>query len=622
MIEDIEPLLDEGLKHHNAGRLSEALALYSEALRRAPDNARALELLGVATAQSGDPRGGEALLRRAIAINPDPPQFHNNLGKAVGDQGRWKEAIAHHVRATELAPRYVDAWYCLGRALQKSGDLGAAEAAYRHAIKYAPNETNALTELGLILYEQGRLVEAAAWLDQAVRSPPEKIEARFTLAAAQGKLGLISDAVGNFRRLIEAHPKNLDFRDYLIFFLLASPSVSNQDIATELTAYARSYVGPTPANSFASQRVPHRRLRIGYLSSGLRTEHNLLYVMEPILNGHDRSQMGIFLYGDIPFDQATQAPLRNAVDGCCDTTSLDDAAVADRIQRDRIDILVSVLGRGARASRQTVLFRRPAPIQMAFLWVSSTGIPSVDYWIADEAAVPNNREEMFRETIINLPHLFAFQPPSPVPPVSPLPALANGFVTFGSFANTFKLNDELFAAWHAILARVPNSRLVLKSETLSDAPTRASLETRLRYAGLPLDRVTVWPRTANLAEHLARYGEVDIALDTFPYTFGNTALEALWMGVPVVSFAGPRFAHRITLSILSTAGFPDLAVFSRDAYVEKAVELATDLKALAHWRQTARERITISPLLDYSSYVDALEQAYRTAWLRWCNSPQ
>jgi predicted O-linked N-acetylglucosamine transferase (SPINDLY family) len=250
----------------------------------------------------------------------------------------------------------------------------------------------------------------------------------------------------------------------------------------------------------------------------------------------------------------------------------------------------------------------------------STGIPGVDYWLADEAGVPTNPQEVFQETVIRLPQFLVFQPPPAAPPVAPLPAARNGFITFGSFANTFKLNDELFAAWAAILARVPESRLVLKSEPLSDAPTRALVDTRLRRAGLPMDRVIILPRTPGLAAHLARYGEIDISLDTFPYTFGNTALESLWMGVPVVSLAGSRFAGRITFSILQAAGFHDLAAFDAAGYAQKAVELARDTGALAAWRGTARERIAASALMDYAGHTRALEQAYREAWRRWCAS--
>lgn len=622
MTEDVRSLIDDGLKHHNAGRLREALALYNEAVHRAPDNAVALQLLGVATAQSGDPGRGEALLRRAIALNPDPPQFHNNLGKVLGEQGRWEEAVVHHRRATELGPRYADAWSGLGVALQKTGDLAAAEAAFRRAIAHAPNEVRALTELGCMLHGQGRLAEAAAWLDQAIRYAPTRTEAILALGIVQAKLGLVAEAITIFRRLLRAYPQNLHVRDLLIFYLLTSPTASNQDIATELSAYARSYIGPAPAISFANERTPHRRLRIGYLSSGLSSEHNLLYTTGPVLNGHDRKQMEIFVYGDVPYDQDGQAPIRDAVDHCCDTTSLSDAALADRIRQDKIDILVSVLGRGSRAPRHTVLFHRPAPIQMAYLWVNSTGIPTVDYWLADDVGVPVDTQEPFHETVLRLPQFQVFRMPPWAPPISPLPALKNGYVTFGAFANTFKLNDEVFAAWAAILAQVPNSRLALKSEAFADAPTRVLFESRLRYAGLPPDRVTVWPRTPNLADHFGRYGDIDIALDTFPYTFGNTALESLWMGVPVVSLAGPRFSHRITLSILTAAGFPDLAVSSRAAYIERAVDLATDLEALARWRMAARDRVSASPLLDYGGHVRALEQAYRAAWIRWCDSSE
>ncbi len=620
MTDDIKQTLDAALAHHRASRLKEAVALYTQALERDPENADALHLLGIATAQSGDPRRAEELIRRALAINPTEPLFHQNLGKALVAQGRWKDAAASHRRAAETAPAFGEAWWALGVALQACQDFAGAEAAYRQCLAVTPNDVRAVRGLGIIFSEQNRLAEAAAYLNQSIQREPGRANDHARLGNVLGRLGLVAEAITEFRRCLELMPQNTDARDNLIFNLLALPSATNSDLANELAAYGRAYEGPPAATSFANRPDPERRLRIAYISSSLLFGHNVFYVMEWPLRAYDRAQFDIFIYGDVPYHQDSHAPLRANLGACRDTTGLDDDAVADLIRSDGIDILVSVLGRGSALPRHSVLFRRPAPIQMAYQWVVSTGIPPVDYWIADAAGVPATTQEPFHERIVRLPQFLVFQPPPGAPEVAPLPATQNGFVTFGSFANTFKLNDELFATWASILARVPRSRLVLKSEPLADPPTRALVDTRLRRAGLPMDRIDVLPRTPGRTAHLARYGEIDISLDTFPYTFGNTALESLWMGVPVVSLAGPRFASRITFSILTAAGFPDLAAPDLDGFIRKAVDLAGDVDALAAWRRTARQRISTSALMDYTGHVRALEQTYREAWRRWCAS--
>ena len=619
MTDEIKRHLDAALEHHRASRFSEAIALYTKALESEPENADTLHLLGVATEQAGNARQGEELIRRALAINPAEPIFHNNLGKALAKQRRWEEAAACHRRAAELAPGFAEAWCALGIALRAIEDLNNAEAAYRQCLALTPNDGRALSGLGAIFLFQDRLAEAAAYLNQALRQPTGRAEDHAYLGIVLGKLGLAAEAIPEFRKFLESEPQNLDALDHLIFNLLALPSTSNSDIAAELAAYGRSYDGPAPTQSFPNRKAPHRRLRVAYISSSLTAGHNLFYVMEQPLRTHDRTQFEIFLYGDVRYDAEAQAPLRGVVDACRDTTSLDDAAVAELIRSDRIDILVSVLGRGSASPRHRILFRKPAPIQMAYQWIVSTGIPAVDYWLADDVGVPLNTQEPFHETILRLPQFLVFQP-RVSPPIAPLPALKRRSITFGSFANTFKLNDKLFTAWAAILARVPRSRLVLKSEPLADGPTRLLVEARLRRAGLPMDRVVILPRTPGLKAHLERYGEIDISLDTFPYTFGNTALESLWMGVPVVSLAGPRFASRITLSILQAAGFADLAASDAAGYVDKAAQLAGDVDALAAWRSKARERIAASALMDYTGHTRALEQVYRQAWIRWCES--
>lgn len=613
--------LDAALEHHRASRISEAIALYNQALERAPDDADALHLLGVATEQAGDAPGGEELIRRALAINPDAPQFHHNLGKVLSAQGRWEEAAASDRRAVELSPAFSEAWCALGIALQAIEDRNGAEAAYRQCLAFTPNDVRAISGLGAICLLQDRLAEAAAYFNRATLQAPDRADNYAYLGNALGKLGLASEAIAALRKFIELKPHNLEGRDNLIFNLLALPSASNDDLAAELKAYGQAYEGPAPQKSFSNRKEPGRRLRVAYLSSSLKARHNVFYVMEPPLRAHDHTQFEIFLYGNVRYDADSESALRSIVDACRDTTRLGDAEVADLIRRDEIDILVSVLGRGSALPRHSVLFRRPAPIQMAYQWVTSTAIPTVDYWLADEAGVPTNTTEPFNETVLRLPQFLVFQP-RVSPPVAPLPAVKNRFITFGSFANTFKLNDNLFAAWAAILARVPGSRLVLKSEPLAHAPTRALVDARLRRAGLPMDRIIILPPSPGLTAHLERYGEIDISLDTFPYTFGNTALESLWMGVPVVTLAGPRFANRITLSILQAAGFANLAASDTAGYIQKAVELAGNVGALATWRQMARERIKASALLDYKGHTRALEQAYREAWVRWCESPQ
>lgn len=610
--------LEAAIEEHRAGRVAEAARLYRRVIDADPQNADAFHLLGIATQQMGDMVLGEALIRDAIALNPTAPLFHNNLGKALAAQRRWNDAVASHRYAVQLAPGYVDGWIGLGLALQGSEDYPAAEAAYRRVLELAPDHVAALNNLGIVLDSLQRHVDAVEVLSRAVALAPTMAEGYGNLGRVQGKLGLIADAVSSFRNAVERAPHDLALHDQLIFHLLALPTASNQDVARATRAYGNAYRGPAPAATFANSRDPARRLRIAYLSGGLRAGHNLLYIMEPIFRAHDRAQLELYCYGDAPYADEGQASVRNLVDVCRDTSGLDDAAVAEMIRRDGIDIVVSLLGRGSRGPRHSVLFQRPAPVQIAYNWVSSSGIPAVEYWIADTAAVPATSEETFTEDILRVPHLQVFQPPSGAPPVGPLPALRNGFITFGSFSIPMKVNDEVMSAWAAILDRMPSARLQLKAVAFGDPRTHDLTLERLRRAGVPLDRVDVRPPTASLTDHLAAYHEIDIALDTFPYTFGNTAFEALWMGVPVVSMAGPRFASRITLMILTAAGFQDLAVATPAEYVDQAAALAGDLDALAAWRQSARGRLESSPVMDYTAHTRALESAYREAWRRWC----
>jgi protein O-GlcNAc transferase len=608
--------LETAVAHHRSGRLTEAEALYRRVLADYPDHPDALHLLGVVLQQTGDPTGAEALIRKAISLAPDMPLFHHNLGKALAEQRRWHDAIASYCRAIELAPDYAEAWFNLGTTYQALDDHPAAENAYRRMLQIAPNDGRAYNNLGLVLEATQRLAEAADCFNRAIAAAPSDSAAHANLGRAFGKLGLIDDAVRSLRKAVELDPRDASLRDQLIFHLVAQPDATNRDIAAELQAYARGLGGVSSAG-FANDLDPNRRLRVAYLSSGLQAGHNLLYLMEPLLRNHDRRRFEIFLYGDVPYAAAANESVRQLADEVRDTTGLDDSALAARIREDRIDILVSLLGRGSRVPRHPVLFHRPAPVQMALFWISPTGIPAVDYWIGDHASVPIDTTEEFREMVLRIPHLFLFQPPPDSPPVSLLPARRNGFVTFGCFTVTFKLNDKVLAAWAALLNELSEARLLLKAPALLDEQTRSFMIRRLERAGVPVARVTLLSPTSTLAEHLACYHDIDIALDTFPYTYGNTALESLWMGVPVVSLVGSRFASRITHSILHAAGFMETAAATPAAYVRTAVALAGDLDTLEDWRAAARSHISRSPLTDGAQYTAALEKEYANAWIAW-----
>jgi protein O-GlcNAc transferase len=254
-------------------------------------------------------------------------------------------------------------------------------------------------------------------------------------------------------------------------------------------------------------------------------------------------------------------------------------------------------------------------VQLSWIgYVGTTGLQAMDYVVADGFHVPVGAERDFTERVLRLPHDYVcFEPPQSAPPVAPLPALKTGRVTFGSFNNPAKVNASVLELWGEVLRRVPDSRLLLKYGAWDSHMARARVLSVLKTCGINADRIEF--RGASSRERMLQaYGDVDVALDPFPYSGGLTTCEALWMGVPVVTLPGETFASRHSFSHLQNAGQSDLIASTAEAYVEIAAHLAADLPALADRRAGLRAAVARSPLCDRERYLRDWTVAMRGVW--------
>jgi protein O-GlcNAc transferase len=298
---------------------------------------------------------------------------------------------------------------------------------------------------------------------------------------------------------------------------------------------------------------------------------------------------------------------------------LTDAALADRIRQDQIDILIDLSGHTG-FNRLPVFAWKAAPIQATWLgYFSTTGVAAIDYLIADPVTLRQTEEKYFTETIWRLKQTrLCFTPPSDASPApGPLPALANGHVTFGCFNHLSKMNDAVVAVWSRLLHAVPGSRLFLKSPPLADAQVRQQTIARFSQRGIDASRLLFEGLSAKQA-YLAAYCQVDVALDPFPYPGGTTTMEALWMGVPVLTLEGERFLSRQGVGLLKTAALDAWIATDENDYVERGAALAADLPALAALRARLREQVRASPLCDAPRFAADLTAALREMWRRWC----
>ena len=291
-----------------------------------------------------------------------------------------------------------------------------------------------------------------------------------------------------------------------------------------------------------------------------------------------------------------------------DVSGLDDAALATLIRQDQIDVLIDLSGHTA-GSRLTVFAHRPAPVQVAWLgYFATTGLRYIDAVLLDEWHAPAGTQAQFAEPIVQLPGgRMCYQPVPWAPAVAPAPCLQTGYITFGSFNNTGKLNAGVFDVWSQVLAAVPLSRLVLKWRSLADETLCGSIRAAFADRGIDPSRIELRPASFH-ADVLLQYADIDIALDPFPFTGGMTSCESLWMGVPVITWPQSRVVSRQTFALLNQIGLPELAAKDAEDYVRVAVELANNSQRLMNLRQTLRQRMQASPLCEVAGFTQNLEE--------------
>nr|WP_295784196.1 tetratricopeptide repeat protein [Rhodoferax sp.] len=616
-------LIAQGNALEDAGQLPQALQRYEAAIALEPRFARAHLNRGNALLASGDTDAAVDAFETALAHDPDYAAGHFNLGNAHARLRQPGAATAAYRKAIALNPDFVDAHVALGALLDDGRQYSAAVAHYRLALAIRPGYAEVHSNLGKSLRELGQFEDALAGYGRALEINPGYAEGHSNLGNVLKDLGRLDEALACYRRALELAPAFVEAHSNLLFLLNyrtdADPHLAlaeAQRYGASVTEHARSY------GTWPNSREPGRILRIGFVSGDLR-DHPVSYFFEGVLAALANMapcRLELFCYSNHPLYDSTTRRIQSHFDGgWCATEDMTDAALAERMRNDAIDILVDLSGHTAH-NRLPVFAMKPAPVQLSWLgYFGTTGVSAMDYLIADPWTLPPSEEANFTERIWRLPETrLCFTPPDVPLEVTPLPALSNGYVTFGCFNNLSKMNDRVVALWAQVLHATPGSRLFLKSPQLKEVSVQQGLCTAFVAHGITLDRL-VLEGLSSRAEYLACYQRVDIALDPFPYTGGTTTVEALWMGVPVLTLQGERFLSRQGVGLLMNAGLPEWIASDPADYVLRATAHAADLHALARLRSTLRQQVLASPIFNANDFARHFETALRGMWHAWCS---
>ncbi len=472
------------------------------------------------------------------------------------------------------------------------------------------------------LAKRGELTEAVAAYRLAARQLPPCAALHNNIANLCLRLGHLEEALREFRTALTIASDHPSIRSNYLFSLLYQEAAPFSVLFREHLEWGRRHASQI-SREHRNTPEPERRLRIGYVSSSFRF-HPKHFLIRPLLAAHDRRCFTVFCYSNAPPDRCTPS-FRRASDEWLDIRGFTDDECAQRIARDRIDVLLDLDGHFG-GNRLGVFALRPAPVQVSLPgYPFTTGVDAIGYRLTDDIVDPPDapRSE-YVEELVRLPGGFAcYGPPRSAPTVTPPPALRNGYVTFACFNARQKYSNATLAAWAAILREAPGSRLLLHhafngQAEVTDEFRRPVLDV-MRREGISGRRIEMIGGLS-FQDHLAVYGRGDIMLDTYPYNGMTTTFESLWMGVPVVTLSGRSPASRVGASLLTRAGLPECVCTTADQYHRAAIRLASDLAKLIELRRTLRLRVRHTPAFNANAHSREVEDAYRRLWRRWCAS--
>jgi predicted O-linked N-acetylglucosamine transferase (SPINDLY family) len=643
--------LDAAKAQFKLGNLKESRAICSDILLSMPSHFPVLMLLGQIELLTHSYAAVETVIETAERINPTHPDLYHLKGKLAQSRGLFQDAIALLERGIERPGLSAELIASLGNIYHDQRQFTKARNYYELALARSPDLDETLANLGLIYFEHNQWDSAVTYLERALALNPRHSGYALNLSTVLLKMGKLTRAETILRKAAEYAP---DFTEIynnlasilkdqnrcaeantLLHRLITSgkpiqswmisnylltlnylSTVSGEKIRNEHMTWAPSF-GKASSRAYSSIRAKDNRTRIGYISADLHA-HPVSSFLLPILRNHDHSRFEIFVYASgKKTDEITQL-LNSNTEHWIDISNMSDGRVADQLRNDGIQVLIDLGGHMA-FNRMSLFALKPVPIQVSWIgYPVHPGLPTIDAKISDEIVNPQgtNGSPCWR-----LPNGFhAFEPPSEAPAINELPVIKAGALTFGSFNNICKIDPFTIKLWSHVLHKHPQSRLMLKSRSFCDSAVAKRMTELFAAQGIEPHRLILQTRKESLAEHLSLYGEIDIALDTFPYNGTTTTCEALWMGVPVVTLQGSPEASRVSSSLLHQIGHPEWIAKNASEFAEIVGCLVSDIDKLSDLRKSLRTQVQASALCNHAlitrDFENAVEQALKVPALQ------
>ncbi len=543
-----DQLLAAGLQHMALGQHAEAVDAYRQAAELFPTHTEALERLGDTLVALFRHEEAIEVFNQLLMLKPESGWAHLGLGMSLGGVGLISQASECYRLAISLEPSLAVAHTLYAKSLQDLGETGPSIQAYRHALTLSPSEPIANSNLLFLLSYTGR-VTPVEYLQEA-RQWEQRSQTEIERSLARSK-------------------------------------------------------------TFSHAPLGARRLKVAYMSGDFR-QHAVAYFLEQIYQFHDREKIEVYSYMTNPYEDDVSARFKVLSNHWTNIAEIADANVCQLIEAQQIDVLIDLSGHSAH-NRLGVIARRAAPVQAHYLgYCASTGLTQMDYWIGDTIVTPSEISSHFSERVWRLPRVWTSYHGREDAPQPRVVDRVDGEIVLGSFNQLGKITEQTYAIWSEILKRLPQAKLLLKTQALSDPQTRNKLLVSFQRFGISANRIDLIGHTNSWADHMRTYDRLDIALDPVGgMGGGTTTCDAMWMGVPVVALTGVAVSQRMTPSILQAVGHAEWVAATKEEYISKVISLAQAKHLLKQHRLDLRDEMRTSPLCDAKGLTQALEAAYQ-----------
>ena len=632
------------LKYYQSGNLNETIKLALSLTKNFPNHSFAWKALALSYEKTGKILKSLDANQKAKEINPQDAEVHNNLGNVLEKLEKFDEAQNNYRQAILLEQNYTEAYYNLANLLNKLGRFDEAEINYIQAIKLKPNFAEAFNNLANLLNKLGRFDEAEINYIQAIKLRPNFAEAFYNLANLLKELGRFNESIINFKETLKINPELVTAEAEILLLAASTGDHSNfknldkeasrLGISTKSVQpfYGLSWVdNPAqqlqrtinfvaekfkryPINLSVKPKMLPKRIKIAYISGDFYN-FPTMHLLAGVLEAHNRECFEIYAFSYVlRQNDEMRKRIKLGVDHFIDVNNLSSIEIAKLIQNYNIDISIDINGY-TRKSRPEIFQYRMSPIQINYLGYPSTmGANFMDYIIADPVTIPDENRDFYSEKIIYMPHTYqANDDKRKIAKTNSKRVDFNlpekGFV-FCCFNQIYKISPKEFNIWMRLLRNVNNSVLWLIK---SNKWVEQNFSKEAKRQGIDPLRI-VFAEKLSHSEHLARHKHADLFIDTFNYNAHTTASDALWAGLPIVTKQGKQFSARVTSSLLTACGLPELITKNEKEYEDLIYELATNPKKLKTISLKLSENKKNNPLFNTKQYTNNFENGLQKAY--------